>query len=161
MNWTHILLHHKGIFKTDDSHSFELVKKYHVEVLGWQDIGYHYFIERDGTVQAGRSLDIKGAHAGVDEWNEKAIGVCLDGNMEEQRATDIQLDSLEELLRGLENKYNISKKNIFAHCDIKPKICPGRHLIWWLNAYKEVGRLTLIVERLRASLALLLTNRRV
>ena len=54
----YIFVHHTGgtdkdPFADTSHHTFEGVKNYHLS-LGWQDIGYHYFIEKDGTVHTGR-----------------------------------------------------------------------------------------------------------
>ena len=42
---------------------------------GFIDVGYHYVIKRDGTVQAGRPLERQGAH--VQGYNHLSVGVCL------------------------------------------------------------------------------------
>ena len=47
---------------------------------GWSDIGYHYIIYRDGTVHAGRNVDISGAH--VSGYNSYSIGVAYVGGLE-------------------------------------------------------------------------------
>ena len=41
---------------------------------GFADIGYHYYITRDGVVHAGRPLYMVGAHA--TGYNAYSIGIC-------------------------------------------------------------------------------------
>jgi len=55
-NWSYIIIHHTGAEEKDTAQ----VRRYHLS-LGWQDIGYHYVIERDGKVVPGRSLELVGA----------------------------------------------------------------------------------------------------
>lgn len=46
---------------------------------GWADVGYHWLVDRDGTVIQGRPEDVRGVHvAGI---NRYAIGVCLIGGL--------------------------------------------------------------------------------
>ena len=40
----------------------ETIKKWHTEGRGWTDIGYHFYIELDGTIKKGRDIDKTGAH---------------------------------------------------------------------------------------------------
>ncbi len=56
------------------------------EGRGWSDIGYHYVIKRDGTLEEGRSLEVKGAH--VRGYNDKSWGICLAGGMTENGRSD-------------------------------------------------------------------------
>jgi N-acetylmuramoyl-L-alanine amidase len=53
---------------------------------GWNQIGYHYVVRRDGTVEHGRSVKTVGAH--VKGFNAKSIGVCLVGGTMEGRDED-------------------------------------------------------------------------
>jgi len=57
------------------------IKRWHVEKpptgRGWKDIGYHYLIDRDGTIAAGRHVSITGAH--VQGHNTGTIGISLFG----------------------------------------------------------------------------------
>ena len=54
------------------------IKMWHTEApRNWSDIGYHYVIRRDGTIETGRPLSISGAHARG--HNANSIGICLVG----------------------------------------------------------------------------------
>lgn len=44
---------------------------------GWNDIGYHFVIRRDGEIEVGRTLDVVGAHC--EGHNATSIGTCLVG----------------------------------------------------------------------------------
>jgi len=33
------------------------MRRWHVDDRGWDDVGYYYFIKKDGTVQPGRDLE--------------------------------------------------------------------------------------------------------
>jgi N-acetyl-anhydromuramyl-L-alanine amidase AmpD len=52
------------------------IREWH-EARGFADIGYHYVIRRDGTVEEGRSVELQGAH--VAHHNHYTIGICLNG----------------------------------------------------------------------------------
>ena len=41
----------------------EKIREWHTKERGWDDIGYHWVIRRDGTLDPGRPLEMQGAHA--------------------------------------------------------------------------------------------------
>lgn len=59
------------------AHDVADIRRWHVDGRGWSDIGYHYCILLDGTVEAGRPVAIQGAH--VKGKNKTTIGVCYIG----------------------------------------------------------------------------------
>ena len=61
--------------------------------FGWDGIGYHQVIRRDGTREAGRPEYWQGAH--VKGVNDRSLSVCLIGRNE---FTDAQMNSLASLL---------------------------------------------------------------
>ena len=54
-------------------HNAAEIRRWHVDGNGWSDIGYHYVILIDGTVEAGRPLWRKGAHT---KGHNNDIGIC-------------------------------------------------------------------------------------
>ena len=58
----------------------ERVRKWHLQ-RGWSDIGYHYYITRDGEIHKGRKLSTIGAH--VRGYNKNSIGICYEGGINE------------------------------------------------------------------------------
>ena len=85
--------------------TLEDVRGWHVKGNGWSDIGYHYLIRLDGTVELGRPVKKSGAH--VAGHNKDSIGIAyvggMDKHMEEwiDTRTDEQKDSLFNLLMTL------------------------------------------------------------
>jgi N-acetylmuramoyl-L-alanine amidase len=126
MNWTYIINHHTGAEEKNAAQ----VKNYHVNTLGWKDVGYNYLIERDGKIVTGRSLNVAGAHCKVAGMNSKGIGIAIIGNLENRKPTNEQYNSLIELNAKLCKNHNISVGNILGHKEVKgaATVCPGKNL---------------------------------
>jgi N-acetylmuramoyl-L-alanine amidase/LysM domain len=103
---------------------------------GWLMIGYHFVIRRDGTVEAGRPVDVPGAH--VEGYNSVSVGVCLVGGVDakgrsENNFTLPQWAALAELLIDLKKQY--PQATIQGHRDF-PKVakdCPCFDVRSWIN----------------------------
>ena len=54
----HIVIH---CADTPDNRDVDMatIKKWHTEERGWDDIGYHFVIRRNGLVEAGRDIKTK------------------------------------------------------------------------------------------------------
>ena len=63
--------------KTNQSFGVEDFRKWHVQERGWSDVGYHYVIRLNGTVETGRPLERSGAHA--KGHNAHSVGICFEG----------------------------------------------------------------------------------
>lgn len=53
------------------------IREWHVRGNGWSDVGYHYVVLLDGTIQLGRPLERQGA--GVKGYNRNSIHICYIG----------------------------------------------------------------------------------
>lgn len=99
------------------------IKQWHTVERGWSDIGYHYVIRRDGTVEEGRPEEVAGA--GVKGHNKNSIHVCLVGGKPDANFTMAQYRSMNGLCEQLETKY--PGVEIMGHRDAPgvTKTCPN------------------------------------
>ena len=104
------------------------IKQWHKD-RGFDDIGYHYVIDLDGTIEKGRDEALVGAHC--KGHNATSIGICYvggcDKNMKPKDTRTLeQKRSMLSLVRKLVNKYKIPVTQIWAHHDFdKHKACPS------------------------------------
>lgn len=90
---------------------------------GWADIGYHYVVRLDGTVEPGRDVDKIGAH--VSGHNANSIGVVYVGGLDNQgkpkdTRTENQKNALLLLMMDLRKLY--PKARICGHRDFSPDL---------------------------------------
>jgi N-acetylmuramoyl-L-alanine amidase len=103
---------------------------------GFNTIGYHLFIKRDGTAELGRPVYKTGAH--VKGYNSVSIGICYAGGVDkngkaEDNRTEAQKKTLEKAVRELRNHYTEAK--IRGHRDFKgvAKACPSFSVREWVR----------------------------
>ena len=72
---------HCSATKVDPFLDAKTIKRWHVDGNGWLDIGYHFVIKTDGTIEQGRSLEMQGAHT---KGHNDSIGVCYIGGLSNQ-----------------------------------------------------------------------------
>ena len=92
-----IILHHAAM-----NGSVEAVHNVH-KAKGWSGIGYHFYVRKDGSIYRGRPEYAIGAHASGSNYN--SIGICAEGNFENETMSDAQKNSIKELVAYLKNKY--------------------------------------------------------
>lgn len=104
----------------------EDIRRWHVNGNGWSDIGYHYVVDLDGTIELGRDVALVGAHA--TGHNANSVGVCYIGGRDAKTGcgkdtrTDAQKVSLRVLLQHLRARF--PEARIIGHCDVSKKQCP-------------------------------------
>ena len=102
---------------------------------GFDTIGYHFVIRRDGTIETGRDINMVGAHAVA--VNGTSIGVSLVGGGTkdmgwEDNFKPIQFQTLKSIIIKLKDKYNIEK--IIGHYQVDDsKECPSFDVPGWLE----------------------------
>lgn len=109
------------------------IRRWHVKERGWDDIGYHYVIHRDGSVMVGRDIEKAGAHARG--HNGHSVGVCLVGGRSDKGTplfnyTDSQMYALSDLIEDLMSEHGELK--VMGHNDVSNKACPCFDVgVWW------------------------------
>lgn len=92
---------------------------------GFSDIGYHYLILVDGTVEAGRPLNETGAHC--KGHNAHSIGICYVGGLNDKgKPADTRTPAQREAMRSLliSLKHRFPNAIIYGHRDFAAKACP-------------------------------------
>lgn len=102
------------------------IKRWHL-ARGFSDVGYHYVIYRDGSINKGRDESKIGAHC--TGHNSYSIGVCYiggcasDGKTPKDTRTPAQKDALIKILKSLKSRY--AKASIHGHREFANKACPS------------------------------------
>lgn len=124
-----IVIHHSAT-RDSETLSWEAIRQAHL-ARGWADVGYHYGVEMHrGACQVlvGRPLYYPGAH--VTGHNADSIGLCVIGNLDEDKPHPRQIDRLLDLLRDLIEVFGFlpDRDTILGHRDLARTRCPGAHL---------------------------------
>ncbi len=104
----------------------DTIRDWHL-AKGWNDIGYHFYIDLDGTINKGRDIDKMGAHC--KGHNRNSIGICYcggvetDGKTPKDTRTQEQKDSLLNVLKTLKAMY--PEAVIYSHNEFANKACPS------------------------------------
>ena len=132
---TTVIVVHCSATRANQDIGFDDIKRWHMLERAFMDIGYHWVIERDGTLKQGRGLDNWGAHCrGV---NHESVGICLVGgldaeNQPEDNFTVAQKRMLKMLVAGLHGLYAEAK--VKGHASLRPtKDCPCFDVAQWLD----------------------------
>lgn len=89
---------------------------------GWAGIGYHYYVRKDGSVHRGRPEWAAGAH--VRNENSHLLGICFEGNFEQEQMCAAQQTAGVLLLRDVLTRYPVS---ITQHKAWGSTACPGKN----------------------------------
>lgn len=120
----------------------EDIRKWHKQ-RGFSDIGYHYVIDLDGTVEKGRPIEQAGAHC--TGHNRNSIGICYIGGaywrdgvnakgkpikgkdgkavlMPKDTRTALQRMAMKELVAQLQEQF--PHATVHGHREFANKACP-------------------------------------
>ncbi len=142
-NVTRITIHHEGVtpFTTTSEDAtrqrLEIIRRGHVTVRGWADIGYHYLIDPAGRIWEGRNIQYQGAH--VKDQNEGNLGIMVIGNFEKQTPNAAQTSTLTRFVASQMRQYRVPVSRVFTHRELAPTECPGRNLQQYLVMARASG----------------------
>lgn len=146
---THITLHHQGeAFSRgrDPAAYLRNLQSWSRSHKHWIDVPYHYVIDLEGKIYAGRNIDFAGdTNTQYDPAGHALIEVV--GNFEDVEPNPAQLDAVVALMTFLAGKYAVPPEAIRGHRDYSGEtVCPGKNLYRYLqNGYFR--------EQVRAGLA--------
>jgi len=133
------LVLHCSATRCNQDYPVEHLRRDH-KARGFRDIGYHFYIRKDGTKTQHRMLLEVGAHARP--YNRCSIGICYEGGLDEQgkpcnTMTPQQKERITDLLINLHKLF--PKAKIVGHRDLPgttPKECPcldAHELFGWIE----------------------------
>lgn len=106
--------------------SFEECRRDHIMHRHFRDIGYHFYITRDGTVHDGLPIEKVGAHC--EGHNSHSIGICYEGGLDANgKPADTRTEAQRKALKSLVERMHrlFPKALIVGHHDLNPrKACP-------------------------------------
>ena len=130
----YIVVHYSATYPDVDYTAADINKMHRAR--GFDEIGYNYFIRRNGVVEKGRDEMKIGAH--TKGYNDRSIGVCWAGGIERSSGPNVgvdnrtpaQTDSLINTIKELLTRYPNAK--VVGHRDLGPTQCPGFDVQrWW------------------------------
>ena len=114
---THLVIHHAaGNGPVEGIHNYHLSK-------GWAGIAYHYYVRKDGTIYRGRPENMTGGH--TTNWNWCSIGICFEGNFEQEYMSDAQFEAGRQLIADIVRRY--PSITVWKHSSLQQTSCPGRN----------------------------------
>lgn len=133
------------------------VRRWHTQERGWKDIGYHFLIDRDGTVARGRPLEQTGAH--TKGHNTGTIGIALVGGHGgaanddfHDNFTEEQDKALREQIAKLKAAYPSIRK-VSGHNQYAAKACPTFSVPAWIEGAVKVEAKPLVATDKPTALA--------
>lgn len=129
MKPTGIIIHH-SLTKDGKTVDWDAIKRYHMTVNKWADIGYHVGVERINgvlTSLTGRPINMTGAHC---LGHNDTIGICIVGNFDLAPPDDDLLRYAANLTAGYLRMFDLPFDSIHRHHDYAAKSCPGKLFPW-------------------------------
>lgn len=128
-----LLVVHCTATPPDHDWGVEEVDRVHKQ-KGWEGIGYHAVIRRNGATEQGRPVSKIGAHA--KGYNSRSIGVALVGGVDRQLRPEnnfnpAQFTALRTYI--LEFLKNVPGGKVIGHNEISNKACPSFDVQAWLK----------------------------
>ena len=119
----HTLVWHCTASRETSSQSIADVRRFHMQVNKWRDVGYHLLVRRDGSVELGRPESQVGAH--VAGHNMGTLGYAYEGGLDATgRAKDTRTAAQKAtMLRLTEQAIARHRlRRVTGHRDLSPDL---------------------------------------
>ena len=116
-----VVIHHSAT----ESGTAESYARYHVDENSWPGIGYHYVINKNGSIEQTQLLKTVSYH--TTGQNQRSVGICLTGNYDIQQPPPVQVEAAINLIRYLQGRLG-RELRITGHNEHSSKNCPGSNI---------------------------------
>ncbi len=112
---------HCSATKENERFTYNDLKRLHVDVNGWSDIGYHFFYTRDGKEHICRPVERPGAH--VKGHNGVSVGLSYEGGLDAEgnakdTRTEAQKSAMAKRIESL--RCDFGNIPVLGHRDLSP-----------------------------------------
>lgn len=146
-----LVMHHSGFYEQDGLSTMLEIQRAHREDRGWADVGYHFMVDKDGTIYEGRDLSVRGVH--VQGYNTGSVGVCLLGDFRFEAPSEAQLTATYALNDWI--VYRTRVTHLAGHKDFNDfTVCPGTFVANQLEDIAQRAGLTYGTDGYTSSLDL-------
>jgi hypothetical protein len=132
---SHITLHHQGETFPPGKDMLAYLRNLQTwsrGVRGWVDVPYHYVIDLDGKLYAGRDITIPGdTNTAYNPAGHALIEVV--GNYENIEPSAAQLEAIAQTMAWVAIKHSIPIEKIASHKDYASTACPGKNLYRYIE----------------------------
>lgn len=122
-----IVLHHSGGVGSPESFA-----NYHIS-KGWPGIGYHYVINKEGTIYQTNRIDTISYNVGPE--NPRVVSICVIGNYDNKLLSFTQKESILDLVNLL--RVLLGNKPVKGHKEFKATDCPGKDIMEFIKTLNK------------------------
>lgn len=124
-NIERVILHCSATREGDDI-SADDIRRWHI-ARNFRDIGYHFVVRLDGTIESGRPISQVGAHS--KGQNKDSIGICYIGGLDENAKPKNTMTIEQKIYIGAICRalcYALNKPlSLHGHREFSNKACPS------------------------------------
>ncbi len=103
------------------------VRRYHMQVRGWSDNGYHFMIGPPGDIFRCRPLSRAGAHCRGQ--NQHSVGLAYIADFDQENPAEYRgLQVGQKVVEALLERFELAPDDVYFHRDYADKTCPGTRL---------------------------------
>lgn len=120
---TEIIIHCSATEETRNTPAEE-IDRWHKQ-QGYDCIGYHFYIRRNGGLYVGRALNEVGAHC--QGHNQQSVGICYEGGIRNGKPCDTRTPEQKIMMSALCTALAIvfpTITGLHGHNDFAAKACP-------------------------------------
>jgi len=147
-----ITIHHGGVEFTADKDpvkSIQNLQKWSRAEKKWIDIPYHFMMDLNGNIYEARPINYPGdTNTEYDPTGHALVEIM--GNYEVQEFTEVQQESLVNIIAFLAKKFNVPLTEIKTHKDYsETTLCPGKDVYKYFQDSSIVKKVEIKLDELK------------